>query len=823
MRYLMFLLMCGAAFGVLIPISDLTVTRASTAYSDGFVAVGSNASTADSFVYPSQQKITVYDGAGDINNVTIAATDSGMIYMVTSGTNKYLLAANASQFDGTISTATILLDTQATIGQPGYNATVAANKRSYDRVTVFRVLSDGSWLICLGEGAVVDDVGGIRPGMIYRSTDQGVTWSLNQTLDYGFVPNFGFWNGSEQGGEVVVGEYGTGSYTDYPRSVWYSADYGVTWAKIFEPTRTSANMHCHLVTFAPNDTDTIYAAYGDDSPDKFITKLTVVGDKTNPANWTSTIQPFSQNQGFNSTVAHVDGDYLYFGRDGAGKALPGIMRVDPTDDSIDMVYANPQNANTTDYPYTLYNGDGRSFGMFSYGGVIYAGFLSTESAEFGQDPDWIRGGGVYASIDGENWVCVSRQEIDSNAIVDWGTYSAMGQANGFIWGTFKTTAGELRIYKLPLPTVQDYDFTLLGSGATNLFTEEASAFVTTIGGWSMDTSTPNGAVARSTEKAIVSDGSFKFTGADNSGASTILISPRVSGFSDGDLICFSCYVNGENWPQEYDIQPQFAGAVDCTIAQSSSSPVGTPEIHPSSNWRKITIWGKLTVTGASPSFVVWLFVQENGKGTSFYDGAELYVDAAQVYRSQAEWDSGRWQIGGTARADGSAVADLSNLTADTVAFRFRPDISSREVTGDLPIATLTDGTKDLDIYFDFSEDELIIDDGSITAGSTVSWDFRDITSIAVTRLDTNVRLSIASSKQELLHVYLESEFEVFTSLVIGADSSSNFGRGNYGLIEATQQATESEIEDGFAVNSITKALAADAVSVFTGTFRSIYK
>ena len=118
---------------------------------------------------------------------------------------------------------------------------------------------------------------------------------------------------------------------------------------------------------------------------------------------------------------------------------------------------------------------------------------------------------------------------------------------------------------------------------------------------------------------------------------------------------------------------------------------------------------------------------------------------------------------------------------------------------------------------------MVVDDGSVVVGSTVSWDFRDITSMAITRLDTNIRLSVASSKQELLHVYLESEFDAFTSLVLGESSSSSFGRGNYGIIEATRQTTEDEIEEGFLINSITQAIADDAQSIFTGTFRSIYK
>jgi hypothetical protein len=100
-------------------------------------------------------------------------------------------------------------------------------------------------------------------GRLYRSTDNGDTWSL--CLDCGVAPPEK-WNFSAVGNRILVSQYGPRLSTPPSELAWLSDDDGVTWRQVFRASdyiSVADGIHLHLTILDPSNPDRAVITSGD--------------------------------------------------------------------------------------------------------------------------------------------------------------------------------------------------------------------------------------------------------------------------------------------------------------------------------------------------------------------------------------------------------------------------------------------------------------------------------------------------------------------------------------------------------------------------------
>jgi len=538
-----------------------------------------------------------------------------------------------------------------------------------DAVRSLKVMADGSWVLCMGQ-----DGAGQR-GYLFLSIDKGQSWQICKfsdgtdfRFDSGYIDYWG-WTGVIDN-EVVIGEYGYRLQGDNPRRVYYSDDYGATWTKIYEPTAQNGR-HCHLTAFAPCDTSTIYASYGDSDAYRQLVKLSHTGgSKKDPNNWTDEVITKTQ-----PTSACSDDSYLYFGRDGSTDKHSLIIRLNPTDDSLKSVLNIPaRQADSNDVPYIMTGAIGDIFNIFIHNDVLYA---SVRGKDITGASEQIYGG-IYVSKDGENWVCAYR--MSRSGYGSYGISDIRGYTGGYLWGTLVEYRSK-QLFKMRPLSVANVTALTAEVGIINLLSEDESKdFGGTFSGtyWrAYGFPNNNLSLAQSngtSEPALIGDYSLKVTGIDNGGDYGMMAGPNIL-LEENDIVCCTFWIKGaSSWPANYETKIEW---------RTTKITGRTSYFQVTDAWQKIAIWGKCNTTNDISS--IRLTFDDDGGGN--HSDAVCYIDAVKIVKFNNRHYSGTWQVGDTARDDEYGVYPLCGVGETfTTTFEWHPLMGEGEFKEDIAIA-----------------------------------------------------------------------------------------------------------------------------------------
>ncbi len=651
-----------------------------------------------------------------------------------------------------------------------------------------------NWIIQVSSDVVNSE----RAGRIYYSSDEGVTWARasildtngNETAFHTSVGTFGW--GAINGTEAAIVEYG-GKHTlaqDYAsRKVFYTNNSGQTWHQIYTPAALPLQ-HGHTVSFGLN-TSTIYVSYGDGTPS--LVKLVFSGeDKTIAANWTATTIAEMQ-----PTAMYVFGNYLYIGKDGSDR-WSMITRLNLQDDTLEASWApsmRNDDATQAQTPYILNSTTmGNVFKIYSYNNVLYANVVGTRYM-----------GGLYASLDGVNWVCVHRL-ITSSVVGEEGINYLLGYINGYLWGQY--TRGDANTYyvfkMLPL-NINNSTGTFTEPAATNTLTaDQSDIFATSQGGWTMDASN-NGSLSQDTSNGISGSTSLLFTGAD--GDDTRASGTQIKSVNPGNIpqnatVAASVWVKvGPGWPDKIMAYLTF---------RTSNVQLGTTAayIQPTTHWQKITVYGKNTNIAAKESAIRLTIVPKTGAYATDADfqaaiaGKKLYIDAASIVTGHLVTN---WQIGGTPRTNEKITYTTALEKQHAFVLNWFPNSGSLEWSGNLYVGNITDASDNhIDIYWQQSDNQFVATDGTNTAVTTRTNGYRfekyDLVKIAITNFDDHFRLSVQTPEDVAEHESSSATLLTGASnIVLGADSvGTTYGNGYFAnMTQYTSSLTTGEIQNVF--------------------------
>lgn len=615
-----------------------------------------------------------------------------------------------------------------------------------------RVMADGSWLLSTGRLQV-----DIR-GHLFRSVNKGASWSVCKFAADGSDFQFGMgyvppWHSTGIAGpEVVIGEYGNLHQPNNPRRIYYSDDYGATWTMIidigpagWEPSWPGQKgQHCHAVCFGIQDTNAVFASWGDTDFMR-ISKFVCSGDKKDPNNWQDVELPWKLfTYETNPVCLFNDGSHIYVGRD-AGIA-PTLWRFD-ANETRETVISSPTplvDSNGLPFafegaPYRGPDGDGTYvFGMYKYEGVYYAAVSAH---------GWLRAGsGIYVSTDGKHWVC-ARHDFGVR-----GFYTIAGYANGYIWGTYKDVDNINRLYKFTPVDAKQVSALRVERGITNIANSaDDSYFDTAVEGWS--TYYDINSIEWTDTEHLLGNGCLRVTGLKEGATKGFVLTEHFRDMgglpNPGDYICMSAWVKAaDHWPVKASFFVNFENNTNLIY--------GVSQVQLTTEWQRVTLWAKCD--GTPSSSLRGKFNLYPGGYTGDYSDFEWYIDGFQVVYFPDLHYSGDWQKGGVPRADELAICPLTGLSNSfTLSFTWLPDGGSHEWHDDCPIATIValDGSY-LELFWDYSAREFAITDGTnteiIDSGGESEWDFYDMVKFAIVSDGSETNLYIESSINGLASV-----------------------------------------------------------------------
>jgi hypothetical protein len=807
MKLYAFLMLSALAYSVNIPVSDLSINRASVAYDADFAQVAADTARTETRLVASREVPEVDTSASrvvvGVDGDTILAYSGGVLYKV---------AASAFSTSGTTWTTVVNVGSDdsggANIFAPYRNGGTAG-------ISGLQVVGSGVWIVGTSEDATSNN----SDGHLFKTADAGQTWTHVLTMSVGNMPA---WESMGQYGDtLIVGTYGPNpSDTVTPENsaghdrVYLSDDLGDTWTLIYErddygtygtddPHPSGTHVHaCQMI-----DADTALVQFGDAIPRSYgendlLLKL------TRPSSGTMWDKTVVRQYGANPVQLLRDGGYIYLGRDtGYGGA---IERYDSAAGTIETVLDWPSevgsfNTSTgvftpnTAAPQRIDQGSTNLFSIIKSGNVIYA--CNWALSPFQQS-------GIVASVDGSSWAWVYREAAGATTKVNFGTRYIRGVASGYIWGTYYDEAGANYAFRMSTPTLTSKAFVRLEHGSTNLLND----IETTASGWTplyRFSATNCGRVLASSEGITALRGDYVYKlQSDNTSASSsgVVLSPFASSKpSAGDYVVAK---------MAYKTSGSFNRLLTGIMRiEDPSSHLGTQQYaiyQATDEWRVVTMWAKCLSdfgTDAAPR----LYIQIKPVGTDISAGPEdyytvsdadwlqsiMYLDCISLTYSSGWHDSTSWQVAGTARTDEYATLDLTGYTyRDTVLFDWLPDTSSTELFSDIGIASVTDGSSTLDVFWDQSEGKLSVTDGVTTTGITCNFAKLDRVRIGLTRLQDHVRLFVLTTKYAGANLYPAVDLGEFTALELGRTSTPTYGIGLYGGLKVDKAMTESEIAVG---------------------------
>jgi len=741
----------------------LSVSRNSTALTADFSEVAANKARLEIICVTARPAITVYS---DMKRKLLAVTHDKVIFTVSySGSySKKLLYTNNPEDPTSSITEIVDITTHCDFGGLPSNSLIES----------MVVLNDGSWLLSLSSGVIGSK------GYLYRSEDQGRTWSKVLDFPHGSTPYFG-WCGVADN-ELLAAEYGPWYQSDNPRDVYYSNDYGKTWHLIYRPD-AQYGQHCHLAVFKPGDTSIVYLVYGDMEYCRWI-KLKCSGDKTDINNWSQTSNSplfegtnawYSSSPGymtirFNPVYALSDGRYIYWGKD-SGKN-PVILRHNPDDDSLADVFNWPCYVDDLARPYKTDGSPAMVFGMCIHNGVYYAAVRAPETPYFGA---------ILVSVDGEHWAVAYRQENPDS----WGFTNILGYMGGYLWGKYAGTDTSTEyLYRMTPVSAKNVAALRLEKGINNLInTADDSIFTGGNLKWSLKPTIKDvnvSACGISAEENLFGGNSYKFVLKDNNAGNgkAGLASPLVRP-STGKYVVGSFWIKGaKTWPDNFYLQASFSKAGNGGLFNGVTSYY---RVLP--YWQRILVWGKCLDGNFDAGLGIRLEMYMNyfNDGSQWeYKGnwsdATCYIDCVQVVEFDDLHYYGSFHPGGNPRPDEFASLPLTGVgNAWTISFEWKPENSSREWHGDVYIASIlgSDGSY-INLIYDQANGTFKLDNGTNSAFTvnTYTWEHMDYIRFAISSdgADSSLNLESPLSPGEALAAPSVSITGLSVLLLLNTDS-----------------------------------------------------
>jgi hypothetical protein len=145
-------------------------------------------------------------------------------------------------------------------------------------------------------------------GRVYRSTNQGTTFTQITTFDAGYRSgNIAFWGATQDATGIYVGQYNLIPTKDLKCIVWKSTDDGVTWTNI-AAAGWSSNHHVHALGVDPA-TGWLYATIGDNTGGVWRSKL------KNGTDWVRKVGTTAGNAQYLFIAVEIADGYVYVGDD----------------------------------------------------------------------------------------------------------------------------------------------------------------------------------------------------------------------------------------------------------------------------------------------------------------------------------------------------------------------------------------------------------------------------------------------------------------------------------------------------------------------------
>jgi hypothetical protein len=721
----------GIAFESRFP--SISITRSSIAYDSEFHQVAAHIGRFEDICVASRPEVQVFDDAAR----TAHAVD-GDVVIVTEGSSVLSTTTDGSTFNTLVDIRT--------------DTPFAYDYTSGDYINSVQVMPNGSWVLCMGS------IRHTTGGFLYYSTDRGSNWVIcaNDADGTPFqfnagVVNFFGWCGVA-GSEAVVGEYLELALGVSASKFYYSDNFGASWTMIYDHGTTTGR-HCHTCAWKPGDTNTFYAAFGDGIYSEVIkVQYNGSGGKKGP-NWTEAAN--SPITDYSPVLLFTDGTSLYCGHDGCGYD-PVLLKIDTTDDTTSVALNWPFWVDHEARPYTqAFRSQGDLYSIVKHKGVYYAA-VRGKSAN--------KNGGIYVSTDLKHWVCAYRVEGHE------GFHNIVGYASGYLWGSYR---GELRrrreLCRMTPVNASVVKAVRCEREITNILTAEMSNFEDGLGGW-FGQGEDDIIVSHSLDAARCGHGSMKIVGHENE--------PVPKGLGR----CFSPYFKPDlneylvgsmwirctsTWPQEYMSRVRFTSSEPSKLASQLSY------FDPTIEWQRVVFWGKSLAASWDWDHGVRIEIYIDDCDQGRFGDAVLYVDCAQVVSSSDSHYYGSWQIGDTPRAAEAVHCPMTKLGSEfTAVFDWRPDCSSREWHGDICMATITDGSNFIDLYYDGSNSQFIATDGTSAAATTTAftWEHLDSIKFALTNLSSNYRLSVQTPKDGIEHVLADG-----TTTFLGSPTGMSLG------------------------------------------------
>ncbi len=596
-----------------------------------------------------------------------------------------------------------------------------SNIKSWDGGTVnsIAVLPDGSWLVPAGMS--LHESG--RGSSLYRRDPEG-NWSKVLETDAGWPAIFS-WTAIRDN-EVAFGCYGSKVVSDpatqTPISVYYSDDYGQTWARIYRPDydpehplyeRNAVNenvMHAHSLVFHPEHTNSLYIAYGDHPINKIWRIDYVQGDggKLNPDNWyESEENPIYWAGPVGATTFN---GWIYWGHDNQ-RYEATIYRMHPDTYEVQNVCTLGRQSSYSDAnrPTRMANNTRFCFAIEEYQGLLYA---TVNYPSIRSDT------GLLVSPDGENWTMISRTAntrgprhiagfiygkawcyMEGDGDADYVVTFDLSDVEAVVSNAFKAERGAHNI----LPASSSYTFEYKDGNP---------------GRWRETTSSDLKSIERSQEEALFGDYSLKITSEDTGAEQVRLRLPNYV-FTDGDLIVMSLYYKAapSTPPMAYIGLHRLGGMI--INASEGSASIGNTGVK--DGWQRLAVWGRATGGNAALEIRIdTTLAKDYG-----YDIEDIvyYIDGVQITKAADIHHNTGWIPGGTSRADEYGYSPMMVSSNEwTSSFIWRPRFRYMEIAAgtNFPIATWVGQNGDyLELYYERSEKRFRLTDGASTASSEI--------------------------------------------------------------------------------------------------------
>ncbi len=519
-------------------------------------------------------------------------------------------------------------------------------------------LADGSWIVNAVYHGGTDAE---RYSKFFRKDVGTGEWELVHTLQTGYLLRYGWSPSAQVGSHIVVGEYSRKFLKGRGERVYYSNDYGKNWIEIYEGVtlpepEVGDDRHCHTVSFAADNPDVVYVAYGDGDYRGFHKVVcNNPADRMNPQSWSG--EPMTHYHQPTAAINHEE--TLVWGNDGRPNA-PLFTRHYP-DDTFRMLthplhYNTSENAERHGLLAPVLTQEAPENYIWKIQSLQNAYYAAAR-----RDYKHKIHAGCYVSVDTEHWIRVRPEPLDDIVGVT---------SDGRIWVSYRHffdpenythCAAYFEGHK-----VKNVEMIRVDAGVENHITNlDDTCFESGIGNWSFaygfDESNPD--TGWDNTVSLYGGGSIKARhSVGGSSIGDIRLNGATGGLEPGDKFTLSCYVklggafralaggDGNERARRPIVRLRLgSSAKEDEVIYHHLGATVVAEAH--EGWHRLVSTGEIVEPGHSDDLVIRVsFAQQNVKPQDYAD-YWLWVDCVQITKHEHNHDTGAFQPGGTPRAD----------------------------------------------------------------------------------------------------------------------------------------------------------------------------